>query len=499
MAKIIKTHERIPDDMDDMEREWAYNGLDTLVTLDVLEALLPQLDPHTQRTYDFARALQGPVLEMGFRGCLVDDAKREQVRQDFMELVDVYERQLERIVLEGVGMVGFKWTSPNDLKTLFYHFLKLPIVTKGGRPTVDRGALEKFERYQIAKPIVRHLIILRELTKKLQVIRSAIDSDKRYRTTYNIAGTSTGRFSSSYNEFGTGGNQQNVEESLRSMFVADPGMKFAKFDAKSGESFIVGAIQWNLFGDATYLEACETGDPHTAVAKICWPELKWTGDKIKDYKIANQPFYRHHSYRQTTKKAGHASNYGGKPQTISDQTKLPLEVVRSFQPKYFRAFPAHLKWQDHVDTTLRRTGTLISLMGRKRQFWGRRTDDDTLREAIAYDPQSSLADIVNRAMLRLWHLRIAIIVFQDHDALTFMYPESEERRVIAAIMAELPEAIELNGGRKLVIPYDCKVGWNRGERTDDNPDGLIEWTGHDSRKRTPPTSLLDQRPVVRHA
>ena len=25
------------------------------------------------------------------------------------------------------------------------------------------------------------------------------------------------------------------------MFVADPGMKFAKFDAKSGESFIVGA------------------------------------------------------------------------------------------------------------------------------------------------------------------------------------------------------------------------------------------------------------------
>ena len=56
---------------------------------------------------------------------------------------------------------------------------------------------------------------------------------------------------------------------------------------------------------------------------------------------------------------------------------------------------------------------------------------------------------------------------------------------------------DLHGGRQLTIPYDCKIGWNRGEATTDNPDGLIEWTGRDSRKRTPPTSLLDQRPVVR--
>jgi DNA polymerase I-like protein with 3'-5' exonuclease and polymerase domains len=493
VVKIIKTHERKPEDLDDMEREWVYNGLDCCITLDVLDALLPQLATHTAATYSFSKALQGPVLEMGFRGVLVDQARRAQVIEDFLEQIETYSRQLERIVLEGVGMTGFKWSSPNDLKTLFYHYLKIPIVTKGGRPTVDRNALERFQSYLIARPIVSHLLLMRDLAKKVSVLRSGVDPDGRYRTTYNIGGTNTGRFSSSFNEFGTGGNAQNIEESLRSMFVADPGMKFAKFDAKSGESFIVGAIEWNLFNDGRYLDACASGDPHTAVARICWPKLGWTGDLDKDKHIAEKPFYRHYTYRFMCKKLGHGSNYGGKPETLSSQSKLPLSIVRDFQPKYFSAFPAHLKWQEYVDVTLRKSGTLISLMGRKRQFWGRRTDDDTLREAIAYDPQSSLADIVNRAMLRLWYWRIAVIVFQDHDALTFMYDERQEDEIIPALHNALPERIELNGGRSLTIPYDCKVGWNRGERTIDNPDGLIEWTGHDDRKRSPAVHLLDRK------
>src|SRR6266403_279501 len=112
----------------------------------------------------------------------------------------------------------------------------------------------------------------------------------RLRRSYNIAGTNTGRFSSSFSEFGTGGNLQNVEESLRSIFISDEGYKFAKFDAKSGESFIVGAIEWNLFDDPRYLEACESGDPHTAVARICWPNLGWTGSLEQDKSIAEQSY-----------------------------------------------------------------------------------------------------------------------------------------------------------------------------------------------------------------
>lgn len=495
MVRIINTAETLPTDLKDQyERDQIYNGLDCIVTLEVLENIQHQLDPITQRTYDFARALQGPVLEMNARGILIDQHRKAEAIDELFDKLEFLERNLERIVLDGVGMAGFNWRSPADLQALFYGKLGIPQITKMGRATTDRGAREKMAQYTAAKQIVAHINLMADLGKKISVLRTAIDADGRIRTSYNIAGTDTGRFSSSFSEFGTGGNLQNVEEGLRSIFIADPGYKFAKCDAKSGESFVVGAIEWNLFDDPRYLEACESGDPHTAVARICWPNLGWTGDLKRDKDIAETPFYRHYTYRFMCKKLGHGSNYGGYPPTLAAQTKLELPIVEAFQPKYFAAFPAHQRWQAWVGQQLRTKGYLISLMGRKRWFWGRRNESDTLRTAIAYDPQGSLADIVNQALLNIWRKNYVTIVLQDHDALTFMYPEHLEDEIIPRIMEDLIVPVPLKNGRTLSIPYDCKIGWNRGDYdAAKNPDGLKDYKGTDLRTRSPETDILDRR------
>lgn len=493
--RIINTADATPNNITQWEREQVYNGLDCIVTHEVLDAILPQLDQHTGPTYEFSKALQGPALEMRLRGVLVDQARKAEVIEEYHAKVEQLQRNLERIVLEGVGLQHFNWRSNADLHTLFYDRLGIPVIRKGGRPTVDRTALEKMEAYTIARPIVSHMSAMRDLAKKISVLKTEIDPDGRMRTSYNIAGTSTGRFSSSFSEFGTGGNLQNVEESLRSIFIADPGYKFAKFDAKSGESYAVGAIEWNLFDDDRYLTACESGDPHTAVARICWPELPWTGDLKRDKDIAEQPYYRHYTYRFMCKKLGHGSNYDGRAATLSAQAKLPQPIVEQFQPKYFQAFPTHKRWQASVDDRLRKLGYIISLTGRKRYFFGRRNDPATLREAIAYDPQCSLADIVNTAMLKIWRQRVAILMMHDHDALTFMYPTEHEDTIIPQLLANLPIPIPLKNGRTLTIPYDCKTGWNKGNwDAKTNPDGLKDYTiGHsDKRKRSPKVSLLDR-------
>jgi DNA polymerase I len=492
-VRIIRTHETTPNSvMDQQEREWCYNGLDCAVTLEVLDTILPQLDATTNATYQFSKALQGPALEMRLRGILVDQFRKTEVIDLYHEHLDQLERQLDRIVLDGVGLHTFSWRSNPDLANLFYNHLQIPVIRKQGRPTINRDALERMEVYLIAKPIVAHLMAMRDIGGKIKMLKTGIDPDGRMRTSYNIAGTSTGRWSSSYSEFGTGGNLQNVEESLRSVFISDPGFKFAKFDAKSGESYCVGAIEWNLFKDGRYLDAVESGDVHTAVARICWPKLGWTGDLNRDKHIAERPYYRHYSYRFMCKKLGHGSNYGGQSKTLAGQAKLPETVVRDFQPKYFTAFPSHLRWHGWVDTELRTRGCLTTLTGRKRWFFGRRNDPSTFREAVAYDPQGSLADIVNRAMLRIWRERTAILMMQDHDALTFMYPEELEDEIIPTIKQNLTEEIPLQHGRSLCIPYDCKVGWNKGDYSEANPDGLKDYTGEDKRKRTPQVSLLDR-------
>ena len=494
MARIIHTDRVQPDDITNQwERDQVYNGLDCCVTAEVLAAMLPQLDDHTAATYAFSRALQGPALEMSLRGVRVDRGRLAEVIDDFYEKIDFLERNLERIVFEGVGMPRFNWRSPDDRVALFYDKLGLPRVMKKGRVTTDRGAREKMSAYIVARPIVTHMNAIADLAEKIKKLKTTVDPDGRIRTSYNIAGTDTGRFSSSFSAFGTGGNLQNVEESLRSIFIADPGMKFAKCDAKSGESFVVGAIEWNLFNDPRYLEACESGDPHTAVARICWPNLGWTGDLKQDKHIAEQPYYRHYTYRFMCKKLGHGSNYGGKPATLAQQSKLPIEVVVAFQPKYFTAFPAHLRWQAAVDDQLRRSGYLINLTGRKRWFFGRRNDPDTLRAAIAYDPQGTLADIVNRAMLNIWRQNYVIIAMHDHDALTFMYPQHLEDEIIPRIMQDLTITIPLKNGRELRIPYDCKVGWNKGEfNARSNPYGLKDYTGHDERTAPKEVGILDR-------
>jgi DNA polymerase I-like protein with 3'-5' exonuclease and polymerase domains len=198
------------------------------------------------------------------------------------------------------------------------------------------------------------------------------------------------------------------------------------------------------------------------------------------------------------KKLGHGSNYGGKPATLAAQSKLPIDVVIAFQPKYFGAFPAHQRWQQHVQSQLASFGHLISLTGRKRWFLGRRTEPDTVRAAIAFDPQCSLADIVNRAMLNIWRKGYVILMFQDHDALTFMYPEEVEDEIIPRIMSDLTVEVPLAGGRTLAIPYDCKVGWNKGDYDEKtNPEGLKDYNGKDQRRRQAKTNILDR--VVRRA
>ncbi len=460
--RIISTDKTLPTDLrTQSERDWVYNGLDCCVTSEILDVLLPQLDSHTSATYDFSRALQGPALEMRLRGILVDQRRKAEVIDEFYDRLERLNSDLERIVFEGVGMAGFNWRSNSDLQTLFYERLKIPVQRRAGRPTVDRKALEKMESYLLARPIIAHIKAMRDLGKKIGMLRTEIDPDGRMRTSYNIAGTTTGRFSSTFSEFGTGTNLQNVEESLRSIFVADRGKKMAKFDAKSGESYCVGALEWNLFSDGRYLDACESGDPHTETARLVWPRLGWTGNLKADKVIAEQPFYRHYTYRFMCKKLGHGSNYGGKAQTLSQEAQVPLTIVQEFQPKYWRAYPAHLQWQAHVERTLRRSGHLVSLTGRKRWFFGRRNDESTLREAIAYDPQCSLADIVNRAMMKIWRSRIATLYMHDHDALTVQYPQELEDEIIPQLLSLLQTPIPLSHDRTLLIPYDCKTGWNR--------------------------------------
>jgi hypothetical protein len=140
-VKIIHTDTDDPSLYTDFEKEMIYNGLDCCVTRDVFDAIHPQLDEHTEATYAFSKALQGPTLEMRCRGVLVDQARKAEVIDEFFEKIDKLEGQLERIVLDGVGLPTFNWRSPADLRQTFMMNLEFlhPERQEARRLTVARA------------------------------------------------------------------------------------------------------------------------------------------------------------------------------------------------------------------------------------------------------------------------------------------------------------------------------------------------------------------------
>lgn len=474
--------------------EQIYNSLDTCVTLEVFEVLSKQLDEVTSKTYELERALQAPVFEMQLRGVKIDTYARDILIKELEEKVKLLEEDLKEILVEGVGFEASP-TSPKQLIKLFYEVLQLPIQKnfKTGQPTVDRKALEKLRSYFHATPIINSILAIRDIYKKIGMLKTTIDGDGRIRTSFGIAGTDTGRFSSYVSSMGSGTNLQTITEELRHIYIADAGMKMGYIDLEQAESRGVGAIEWNLFHDGRYLDSTESGDLHTSTARMCWPNLPWTGDLAKDKKIAKQLFYRNDDYRQGAKKLSHAINYLGQPPEIAKQTGIPLDLVKPFQLAYFKAYPSHPEWHMWVRSKLLKDGFITTFMGRRRMFFGRRWDQDTVKAAVAYEPQSSIADYLNKGMLAVWKSGLCQLLIQVHDAILIQYPEEKENEIVPQIQKLLELKIPLMHGRELIIPTEAVVGWNWGKHSEKNPNGLVPFTGIDARTRLKQQSLLDLR------
>ena len=480
----ISTRTINPERLSHNDALWVYNGLDTCITYEVLDALIPQLSTTTAATYRFSRDLQGPILEMNTRGLRVDLWRRDEVLADYRTKMVLLEQQLDALVRDGIAFAEWRatssWRSNKDMCVLLYDKLGLPTQRKrrpdgSSGPTADRDALEALECYMLAEPIIRHTFSLRDLGKKISFLQTAVDPDGRLRTSFNIAGTTTGRLASSYSDFGTGTNLQNVENLLRSVFVADPGYKFCNIDLEQGDSRGVGAIHWQLFRDGRYLDACESGDLHTEVARGAFRHLPWTDEPSEDRAVANQLFYRSFTYRDAAKRLGHGTNYQGQADKMSRATHIPITHIKSFQQNYLEKFPAFPLWWRWVQEALRDTRQITTLLGRQRHFLGDWRDAETIRQAVAYEPQSITADTIDRGLLALWRANRVQLLLQVHDSVLFQFPEREEHEVVPWAIAQIEQQVALKGGRQFMIPGDAKVGWNWSDDKSD-PDALHKWS-----------------------
>ena len=509
-------------ELDGQLRHWAYNALDCTGTREIADNLSKELTPPTALVYGFERALQAPAMSMMLRGVRVDRTKREaMIREAKQELRNADRRiQKEPVVVaqwdgteletgicgqRGVGQhhkwprgvpdaerkceccgtprvkrTDFNANSADATYHLLYERLGIPVRTnKQGKDSTDDDVLGRIKAdHPDYGGLIDTILNIRDKKKQLGSLLAKLSPDGRYFSSFNVGTAWTGRFSSSKNPFGWGGNLQNVAPKHRGMFIADPGYTLGYADYKQGESNLVA----HLSGDEKYIEAHALGDVHTYVTRYVWPDLPWTGDLVLDKKIAKQnppwDLAEGHDYRFQCKRIQHGSNYGLTPFGISMIAQIPLAQAKRAYENYMGEFDLIPAWQEWVRSEVHERHALCNPFGRTITLTGRPWDKHTWRQALAFLPQSALADLDDLAMWRVWYdleEQEVQLLAQVHDALLHQFPKGRldlEREVLKRMLMPVPVTDFRGKTRIMTIGVESEVGHNWGHASDANPRGI---------------------------
>lgn len=195
------------------DEHWIYNLTDCVYTYENWEELtiiLGKLDLVEQ--YEFLLSLFHPVLKMMLRGVKVDLEYKNRLKGELLQEIVIRANWFEEVL--GHPLNPDSTGANGDMQKLFYDdFGVAPIFNRKTKSrTLDDEALKKVRSRD---PLLGPLIETIEEYRSLRVFKSLyaearLDEDERIRTSFNITGAETYRFSTSKNVFGTGANLQNI-------------------------------------------------------------------------------------------------------------------------------------------------------------------------------------------------------------------------------------------------------------------------------------------------
>jgi len=419
---------------------WKYNCLDAIATYDVAMALLRELKEFGTRSFYFRQVhpMIEPLMHIQAKGVRSDEHLRKLLR-------DFYSKRLkenQRILDEAVGY-SLNVMSPKQMGKFLYEELGLKerISRKTHRRTVNEEALKAMAK-KYNSQVFDLILKIREDRKMLSTfIEMPLGEDKRVRTTYSIGGTLSGRLASHAYIDGTGGNLQNIpKEPIRKLLVPDDNKVFIGADLSQAEARVVAYLAEEL----SQIAAFESGeDIHI-----------WNAASIfqKDKEDVTP------GERYIAKRLVHAANYGISPRGFAAVVGCSISDAKDALKRYYTAFPAIKIWHLSIQNELKRSRILKTPLGRKRMFFDR-MGPILLRQAYSYIPQSTVADVVNRAMVRLyWSLPEGTrVVLNVHDALVCECDESQVEDVKRYMTNAFNCPITIHG-RTFVIPSEFKVG-----------------------------------------
>lgn len=197
---------------------WEYNCRDCCVTFEVDEVQQKAIDAMGVRyAHDFQQSLFHPVLQTMIWGIRIDTDRQKALIKQLKAAKEENENFIEQAIGHPLNI-----NSPKQVAELFYVELGQKVYRSKATnsPTTNDEALGKIALAEpLCAPLVEAIKNLRSIKVFLSTFlgernqkykKGFLDIDGRMRGSFNIAGTTTYRFSSSENAFGTGINLENI-------------------------------------------------------------------------------------------------------------------------------------------------------------------------------------------------------------------------------------------------------------------------------------------------
>ncbi|MFL2659757.1 MAG: DNA polymerase I [Alphaproteobacteria bacterium] len=403
----------------DIEKATDYACEDADITLRLHKLLKNQIVVNSVVSVyeNLERPLIPVIANMENSGIKVDREKLILLSKEFGKKIEMTKQKVLDIAIKH-GMDDFNVASPKQLSELLFEKMGI----SGGKKTKLGGystSSDVLESIYDEDPIIEDILRYRQYSKLKSTYTDALQNQislktNRVHTSFNMAGTTTGRLSSS------DPNLQNIPvkgidgKKIRECFVADKGKVFLSLDYSQIELRLVAHIS----GDEEMIKIFnDGGDIHASTAKSMFGVDEVDSDMRRRAKVINFGII-----------------YGVSPHGLARQAGCSRTQAKDFIDSYFKAFPGIRMYMENTKQYSDEKGYVETIFGRKIHLPDASSNNSALRghahrQAINSPIQGTSADIIKNAMIKIYneiHNKEDIkLLLQVHDELIFEVDEDK--------------------------------------------------------------------------
>jgi len=382
------------------------------------------------------------------------DMEEIGVRVDSDELARLSQQlagQIEALTAEIHRLAGgeFNINSPQQLAKVLFEQLKLPAPRKYGKGKVYSTAFDVLEDLAEEHEVPRKVLEFRQLTKLKSTYMDTLPRlvnprTGRIHTTFDQAGTATGRLAS------RDPNLQNIPirtelgRQIRAAFLPEPGWKILSADYSQIELRLLA----HFSQDQALVEAFQKGlDIHSRTAELVF---------------GVPPLMQSSEHRRRAKVINFGIVYGLSAFGLSQQLGIEQSDAQKFIDDYFATYAGVRAYVDKCLAEVRRAGVVRTLFGRLRpipEINSRNPQQRGFAERTAINTplQGTAADLIKLAMIRIHRELLrqglrARMTLQVHDELLLEAPPEEVDAARRLVKREMEQAASLS------VPLIAEVG-----------------------------------------